>query len=410
MCKILYFCTNTCAMYELLNQSELLTSRVSLKFKRYLFDKINWNNRLIGIKGARGTGKTTMLLQWLYEQKRTSNKAAYFSLDELYFLTNTVVDTVAKFYREGGKTLVLDEVHKYPQWDKEIKIIYDRYPDLQIIFTGSSIIDISRQEGDLTRRALMHELFGLSYREYLDFHDIIKIEPIDFKMMMDTEQKNKLILPPDFRPLQHFDDYLKFGYYPFYIEDPEGYLQRLRQLTRFIVEYDMAGVQGFDVRNGKKILQLLYIIAQQVPFKPNLVKLAEKTNIHRNSLTNYLYFLDEARLLKLLYPAGKSIAALQKPEKIFLNNCNLLYALSNQEPSSGTLRETFALSSLSMAHNVTLPKTGDFLVDDKILLEIDGKTKTSKQLEGAPDAYVVRDDIEHVVSNAIPLWLLGFLY
>ncbi|HZK08070.1 MAG TPA: AAA family ATPase [Bacteroidales bacterium] len=397
-------------MYELLNQSELLTSKVSLKFKRYLFDKINWNNRLIGIKGARGTGKTTMLLQWLNEQKSPANKAAYFTLDDLYFLTNTVVDTAAQFYREGGKILVLDEVHKYPQWGKEIKIIYDRYPDLQIIFTGSSIIDISRQEGDLSRRALMHELVGLSYREYLDFRDIIKMEPIDLKVIMDTEQKNKLSLPPDFRPLQHFGDYLKFGYYPFYTEDQEGYLQRLRQLTRFIVEYDMADQQGFDIRNGKKILQLLIIIAQQVPFKPNLVKLAEKTNIHRNSLANYLYFLDEARLLKLLYPAGKSIAALQKPEKIFLNNCNLLYALSSQEPSMGTLRETFALSHLSMAHHVTLPKTGDFLVDDKILLEIGGKAKTSKQLEGAPDAWVVRDDIEHVVSNAIPLWLLGFLY
>lgn len=397
-------------MIELLENSDRLVQKVQVKFKRYLFEQINPNNQLTGIKGARGTGKTTLLLQWLNKLGLPASKAAYLPLDDLYFLSNTLVDTGQEFYQQGGKLLVLDEVHKYPQWAKEIKILYDRYSDLQIIFTGSSIIDISRQEGDLSRRVLMYELHGLSYREYLLMNELGNPPLLSLQQITGGEENLRGLFPEQFRPLSHFEAYLKYGYYPFANEDLQGYFQRLRQLVRLIVEYDMAEIKGFDIRNARKMLQLLHIIAGQVPFKPNLIKLSEKSGIHRNSLGNYLYFLEEARLIKLLYPSGNSIATLQKPEKIFLNNTNLMFALAAENPSIGAIRETFAYSQLNVSHFVSQPKTTDFEIDNKLIFEVGGSGKGTKQIAGLQNAFIVKDNIEYPVANAIPLWMIGLLY
>lgn len=397
-------------MTELLVNSDRLVQNVRLKFKRYLFDLINPNNQLTGIKGARGTGKTTMLLQWLHKLGLPASKAAYLPMDDLYFLSNTLVDTAQNFYQQGGKLLVLDEVHKYPQWAREIKILYDRYSDLQIIFTGSSIIDISRQEGDLSRRALMYELHGMSYREYLLMNELGNPPLLSLQQITGGGESLRSRFPVEFRPLSHFEAYLKFGYYPFANEDLQGYFQRLRQEVRLIVEYDMAEIRGFDIRNARKMLQLLHIIAGQVPFKPNLIKLSEKSGIHRNSIGNYLYFLEEARLIKLLYPSGSSIATLQKPEKIFLNNTNLMFAMATENPATGAIRETFAYSQLNVSHIVSQPKTTDFEIDNELIFEIGGSGKGTKQIAGLPNAYIVKDNIEYPVANTIPLWMIGLLY
>jgi predicted AAA+ superfamily ATPase len=397
-------------MIELLEQSENKVQRVSTTFQRYLAKDINWNNRLIGIKGARGTGKTTLLLQWLKQQALPAAKAAYFSLDDLYFIHNTLVETAGNFYKQGGMVLVLDEVHKYPHWAREIKNLYDSYPDLKIIFTGSSILDIARQEGDLSRRALMYELPGLSFREYLIMNEIADIDILLLDEIVHHPDSIRSKFPASFRPYEFFDSYLKSGYYPFFIEDKEGYHHRLRQLIRLIVEYDMAELKGFDIRNAKKMLQLLHIIAQQVPFKPNLLKLAEKSHIHRNSISNYLHFLEEARLIKLLYPSGISVATLQKPEKIFLDNTNLLFAISLDGPLKGTLRETFFFSQLQVKESVSQPGTGDFEVNNKYIFEIGGVKKKYKQIAGLHNAFLVKDEIEYPAGGAFPLWLFGFLY
>lgn len=397
-------------MEALLNISDKLVREVSLEFKRYLFRDIDWNNRLIGIKGARGTGKTTLLLQWLHLQGISSSKGVYLTLDDIYFTRHSLLDSGNDFYQKGGKILVLDEVHKYPDWAREIKNLHDRYGDLQIIFTGSSIIDISRQEADLSRRAIMYELTGLSYREYLKMNRLTDVEAIPLELMLKNKDKVRDIFPDNFRPLAHFNDYLANGYLPFYHEDKAGYHTRLRQLVRQVVESDMAELKGFDIRNAKKMLQLIYIIAQQVPFKPNIVKLAEKSQIHRNSIANYLYFLEEARLIRLLYPSGTSIATLQKPEKIFLNNSNLLYALAENLPSVGTVRETFFLNQVSNTHRITQPSTADFEVDGRYLFEIVGAGKDGRQIKGSSNAHVVKDGIEYPADNAFPLWLFGFLY
>ncbi|MEI8075884.1 MAG: AAA family ATPase [Bacteroidota bacterium] len=397
-------------MNTLLEQSAYQLSNVSLDFKRFLFDKIKWNNRLIGINGARGTGKTTLLLQWLKQQNLPVSKAAYFSLDDLYFTNHSLKETVTQFHKQGGKFLVLDEVHKYKNWSTEIKNIYDIYADLKIIFTGSSIINISKQQADLSRRAIIYELPRLSFREFLLLKYKIQIPIFPFENILQNPLGIKKLLPNSFRPLEHFNEFLKTGYYPFMMEDVETVHQKINQLIRTIVESDMAELEDFDIRNAKKILQLMYVIAQQVPFKPNLVALAEKTNIHRNSLNNYLHYLEQAKLISLLQPAGKSTATLQKPEKIYLNNTNLLFALAEKQVETGNLRETFFLSQLSVISKIQKPKQGDFLVDNAYTFEIGGKGKSGKQIEGLKNAWVVKDDLEFPVGNELPLWMFGFLY
>jgi len=397
-------------MITLLEQSERLVSSVSLDFKRYLFNFIKWENRLIGIKGARGTGKTTLLLQWVKEQNLPTEKAAYFSLDDLYFTANTLKDTVSQFYKNGGVILVLDEVHKYKNWSQEIKNCYDFYPDLKIIFTGSSIIDIAKQEGDLSRRALLYELVGLSFREYLMMLHIIDLPILSLDDLLFNSTAIKKKIPNDFRPLKHFGNYLNYGYYPFGLADTTSVHQRINQLIRTIVEIDMAELQDFDIRNAKKLLQLIYVIAQQVPFKPNISNLAIKTGIHRNSLNNYLYYLEQAKIISLLFPTGNSIAILQKPEKIVLNNTTLLHALAEEKSLVGTVRETFFVSQLQTFHKVQLSKQADFLIDGKYTFEVGGKSKGQKQIEGIENAWIVKDDIELPMLNTIPLWMIGLLY
>jgi predicted AAA+ superfamily ATPase len=397
-------------MNTLLEQSEYLLSNTTLDFKRFLFNEIKWNNRLIGIKGARGTGKTTLSLQWLKQQNLPVTKAAYFSLDDLYFTNHTLKETITQFHKQGGKILVLDEVHKYKNWSTEIKNIYDIYTGIKIIFTGSSIIDISRQEGDLSRRAIVYELPGLSYREFLSLKYNLQLPVFSFYEILKDAAALKKQLPNSFRPLEFFNEYLLTGYYPFMMEDNETVHQKINQLIRTIVEYDMAELKDFDIRNAKKILQLMYVISQQVPFKPNLVTLAEKTNIHRNSLNNYLHYLEQAKLISLLQPAGKSTAVLQKPEKIYLNNTNLLYALAEQQVDKGNLRETFFLSQLTAVSKIAMPKQGDFFVDNKYTFEVGGKDKSIKQIAGIKNAWVVKDDLEFPVGNELPLWMFGCLY
>lgn len=397
-------------MISLLEQSANLLVQTPLDFKRFLFGKIRWNNRLIGIKGARGTGKTTLLLQWLKQQNLPANKAAYFSLDDMYFTQHSLKETVSDYHKHGGKILVLDEVHKYKNWSAEIKNIYDFFPDLNIIFTGSSILDISRQQGDLSRRALIYELPGLSYREYLSMKNGITLPVLTLdELLADTGQIRKHV-PKDFRPIQYFAEYVNSGYYPFVWEDPESVHQKINQLIRTIVEYDMAELKDFDIRNARKVLQLIYVIAQQVPFKPNLSSLAVKTSIHRNSLNNYLHYLEQAKIITLLYPAGNSTAALQKPEKIFLNNTTLLFSLAEEQAEKGAVRETFFMSQVQPFHKIHLPKKGDFIVNNKYTFEIGGKGKDRTQIQGVKNAWLVKDDIEIPVGGAIPLWMFGLLY
>ncbi|SFW66170.1 hypothetical protein SAMN02927921_03092 [Sinomicrobium oceani] len=396
-------------MEALLNKSVRLVRGVKTDSVRYLFDKIVWNNRLIGIKGARGTGKTTLLLQRLKALSLPPHQATYWTLDDLYFTDSGLADTARLFYNRGGRILFLDEVHKYPAWSQHIKNLYDEYDDLQIIFTGSSIIDIAKEEVDLSRRALMYTLYGMSYREYMNFKYRSELPVLSFGEIISGTQVWQDKFPEKFRPLEYFAEYLQQGYYPFSLEDEEGFATRLQQVIRIIVEYDMAQLSGFDIKNAQKLLQLLYILSANVPFKPNISELARKSHIHRNTINEYLHFLEEAQLIRLVYPAGISVSTLQKPEKIFLNNSNLAFALAPNATDKGNLRETFFASQMAVHHKISLPKQGDFTINDTYVFEIGGKQKGRKQIEGMEHAFVVVDDVDFPALH-IPLWVFGMLY
>lgn len=394
----------------LFEQSQRLIEATSLEFKRFLFEKISWKSRLIGIKGARGTGKTTLVLQYLKQQSTATVRTLYISLDDLYFSTHSLKDTITAFYKLGGKIIVMDEVHKYKTWAQEIKNAYDFFPDIQLIFTGSSIIDIAKQEGDLSRRAVMYELPGMSFREYLTAKKILDIAPISLNSILTEPQSVNHHFSANFRPYAYFGEYLKTGYYPFALGDTSVLHQQINQLVRTIIEVDMAEVEQFDLRNAQKILQLIAIIAQQVPFKPNISSLAEKTSIHRNSINNYLYFLEKAKLISLLHTAGNSVATLQKPEKIYLDNTTLLAAIGNSNNEAGTVRETFFYSQLKVNHTVAYSGIGDFIVDQRYTFEVGGYTKKQQQVEGISNAWVVKDQLESYTYKSLPLWWFGMMY
>lgn len=391
-------------------KSNIVIQDLSMNILRNQALTIDWNDRLIGILGARGTGKTTLMLQRLKAEYGFSEDAMYITLDDIYFTSNLLSDFALQFRQKGGKILFIDEVHKYPDWAREIKNIYDFYKDLKIVFTGSSIIDISRQNADLSRRAVQYELTGLSFREFLHFSDIANIQAVSLKDLIKSHVDIAHEMIKNFKPLQYFADYLKYGYYPFFVENIKTYHMRIEKVVRLIVEEDLQFIDGFNPHHSRKVYQLLYILATNVPFKPNISKLAEKTDINRNIIVEYLHYLDGARLINSLSAAGRSTSILQKPDKIFLENTNLLYALTPESVDRGTLRETFFMSQLKNAgYDVRLPLKGDFFVNDQYTFEIGGKAKSAKQIEGVQDSFVAADDMEAGTGNKIPLWLFGML-
>lgn len=312
----------------LFHKSNLLIRNQQEKIVRSMMAKIDWKNRLIGILGARGTGKTTLLLQYAKGLSVQGDEILYLTLDDIYFSENKLSDVAARFRQEGGKLLLLDEVHKYPDWAREIKNIYDFYQDLMIVFTGSSISDMLRQSADLSRRSVQYQLPGLSFREFLLFTEAGSFQAISLKDIVDKHVQIAGDISIGFKPLQHFQQYLRYGYYPFFKEDINSYPIRLEQIVKMVIETDLQFIEGFSAANTRKIYQLLYILSVNVPFKPNVSKLSEKIGITRNTLVQYIYYLEKAKLINTLSTAGKSISILQKPDKIYLENTNLQFTLS----------------------------------------------------------------------------------
>lgn len=398
-------------MENLQIKSNIVITEQSMDIIRPLAKSIDWNDRLIAVLGARGTGKTTLLLQRLKAEYGISKEALYITMDDIYFTGHLLSDLAMQFRQKGGKILFIDEVHKYPNWAREIKNIYDFYKDLKIVFTGSSIIDVNRQNADLSRRAVQYEMNGLSYREYLQFTGVGEFDTFHLEDILEHHVEIANSLSLKFKPLQYFNEYLQHGYYPFFIENINTYAIRVERVVRLIIEEDLQFVAGFNPHHSRKIYQLMSILATNVPFKPNITKLSEKTGIHRNMIVEYLYYLNNARLINSLAANGKSISILQKPDKIFLENTNLLFALAPENVDTGSLRESFFMNQLSNTeHNISLPLKGDFLVDDTYTFEVGGAGKANKQVEGIDKAYLALDNLESGINNKIPLWLFGFLY
>lgn len=395
-------------MERLYNISNLLLSRVSGDFNRYLFSTIDWDAQLIAISGARGCGKTVMLLQYLKRINAKKN-ALYVSLDDIYFSENKLVLFAEQFYKKGGEVLLLDEVHKYPNWSQEIKNIYDTLQDLQIVFTGSSALEIHKGAHDLSRRAIVYDLVGMSFREYLVLKHKIKLPAYELKdILLDDNQINKTIIDK-IKPLQVFDEYLQNGYYPFFVNTKQNYLKQLLNTVNLVIESDLPSIYNIEFASTLKIKKLLSIISRIVPYKPNIEELARQIGTTRDTLLKYLYYLEKAQIIKWLGKDTMGINYLNKPEKLYLNNTNIKYALTDL-PNQGSVRETFFLNQISAKHFVSYSSQGDFFVDGKYTFEIGGKNKSKKQILNLADSYIVADDIEYSFENKIPLWLFGFLY
>ena len=382
----------------------------SLQFMRSLTDSINWDARMIGIRGARGVGKTTLLLQYIKKNLPHDGTSLYVSLDDIWFSEHKLVDLADTFSKKGGRRLFIDEVHKYPNWSQELKNIYDDYPQLKIVFTGSSLLEILNARADLSRRAIVYDMQGLSFREYIGIVTNISlpIYTLDDISMRHIEISETIL--SQLKPLQFFDSYLRKGYYPFFLEQPELYYIRLEEVLKMILDIELPLLRGIDVSYVPKLKQLILIVAESAPFIPNVSKLSERIGINRNTFMTYLYYLQEAHITRHLYRDITGITRLQKPDKIFLENTNLMYAFASDNTNIGNIRETFFFNQVAYSHKIEFPQDGDFIINGKQLFEIGGKSKGFSQLANYNNSYVAADDLEYGVGNKIPLWLFGFLY
>lgn len=389
---------------ELLKQlSDSLIKRTDTRYLRYMYNQIPWRNRMTALVGPRGVGKTTLLLQYIKLNLQTKD-TLYVNAESIYFASQTLFETAMKFSQLGGKHLFVDEIHKYKGWATELKMIYDNLPSLQVVFTGSSVLDIYKGTADLSRRVLVYRMQGLSFREYLGMRLGISIPVYTLTQITG----NEVVLPEEVgNPLALFKDYLSDGYYPF--SKDEGFRMRLNQVVSMTLETDIPQYANYSVMVSRKLKELMQVIADSVPFKPNMSTLATTIKVDRNNLPDYFELMERAGLIALLHEATKGVRGLGKVEKVYLDNTNLSFALSSSAPVVGNLRETFFFNQMRVNHTVFNSPISDFLIEDKTF-EIGGKKKGQKQIADAEQGYVVRDDIETGIGNVIPLWAFGMNY
>lgn len=399
-------------MDSLFLKQERMLMQTSIDIVRELMTKIHWNNRMIAIRGSRGVGKTTLILQYIkMNYKPGSREVLYCTLDSIYFSNHTLLELVERFYLQGGKHLFLDEVHKYPTWSKELKEIYDLYPSIRVVFSGSSLLNILNADADLSRRCLSYNMYGLSFREFLMFYKNIRIPVVSLQEALANAGEVCQLINEQCRPVQMFNEYLHDGYYPFFTGNREDYYMNIENVINFIIEQEMPLLCGTDPAYIRKLKALLGILASSVPYEVEITKLATTIGLTRNSVIAYLQNLDRAELLKLLYSDLSSVKKMQKPDKIYLQNPNLLYAIASASVQIGTARETFVVNQLSVNHEVEYGKAqGDFFVDHKYIFEVGGADKTFKQIADLPDSFILADNIEYATGKKLPLWIVGLTY
>jgi uncharacterized protein len=379
------------------------------RFRRDFADEIDWEEPLLFLLGSRGVGKTTLILQHIKEEFGTSTDALYISMDDLALSNYTLVELAKKHVQNGGTHLFVDEIHKYQNWSQELKNIRDKINELKVVVSGSSILNIHKGNADLSRRSVIYNLHGLSFREYLNIELKLNLPIITLLDILKNHEAIVPLLLEQFKPLQLFPNYLKYGYFPFYLEGVKNYHHKLGNVLNAVLEQDMALIEGVDLAKIPKIRRLIYLLSTEVPYQPNITKLAEALNTDRITLLHYLNSLDRASVLNLLRLSGKIYTQLTKPDKIFLQNTNLLY-LSQSSVNIGTLRETFFANQLNIKHQIAIAKQGDFIVDDKYTFEIGGAKKSFHQIADLKNSYLAIDEVTIGIKNKIPLWLFGFLY
>jgi len=397
-------------MELLVQKSDRKIREVSMEITRYLLPKINTNNRISIIKGARGSGKTTLLLQYAKKYAPTSKATLYVALDDLFFEENTMYQLAEDFVKNNGGLLLLDEVHKYPNWSRELKLIYDDFKELKLLVTSSSLLEIYKSESDLSRRAISYNLKELSFREFLMFEKKLKLPSYNLEEIINNHIDISYQITSKIKPIYEFNKYIKQGMYPYYWENKIGFEDTLLQTIHLALEIDLPAVESLDYVYIVKLKKLLYAISTSAPFTPNISKLSERVGISRKALIKAFHYLERARLLILLEKNNKGISILSKPDKIFINNPNLQNVLGINDTQIGTLRESFFVNQLEGIYKIKLPKKGDFIVNDSYTFEIGGKNKSKSQLKGIPNSFIVKDTIENGTEGIIPLWLFGFLY
>jgi len=392
---------------ELKNYQRKLFKKVDFKYKRY-FHNLNMDKKLVGIIGARGVGKTTFLIQYLKELDLPFNKKLYISADIITI--PSLYEVAEAFCKEEGEILIIDEIHKYKNFEIELKKIYDIL-DLKVIFSGSCALKLNNAKADLSRRAIIYEVDGLSFREFIELNKNITLPKFTLDEILLNHENIAYELLNKFNLTLNYKEYIKSGYYPFYFEDKEDYLIRLNETINTVIEVDIPSVFPIEYDSINNLKKLVRLICASHPYTPNLKELLLKMNMQDNykGLYRFLEYLNRAKVFNIIRAKTKGDNIFTKPEKIYLNNTNLHFAYCDSH-NIGTSREVFFTSMLKVKHNLTIPKKGDFLIDNKYLIEVGGKGKKYKQIKDIPNSFIVADDIELGVGNKIPLWLFGFLY
>lgn len=382
-----------------------------MSFFRYLYKKIDWNDTMIGIKGPKGCGKSTLLLQHIKEtfKGKDLDKVLYVSLDNLWFSTHNIIDVVDYHYTHGGTHLFIDEIHYYKHWQTLLKNISDDYPGLHVVYTGSSMLQLEKSEGDLSRRLTMYEMKGLSFREYLEYEGVMQMPSVTLERLLSEHVGIAMEVSEKTKILEHFKKYLEVGYYPFYKNVHHGYYQRLQNVANQVIEVDYPNIEDITMSTIRKTKKMLMILAERVPQLPKMNELYRELETDRNQGLKMLYALQRGGLLQLMSDNTKSIDNLSSPVKIYINNPTMMFALT-PKVDIGTLRETFFCNQLSQNHEVRYPKSGDFMIDRKYLFEVGGKGKNFDQIKDIPNSYLAVDNTEVGYQNRIPLWMFGLLY
>lgn len=401
-------------MERLFERHDIYLSNVPMGYIRDFMQRVNWDSRLIVIKGPKGVGKSTLLQQFIKTNFNADDRhVLYCSADTNYFYTHTLTNLADQFVKIGGKWLFIDEIHKYPSWSSEVKEIYDLHRDLHLILSGSSLIQINDGKADLSRRILEYNMPGLSMREFLRLDQGLKIAPFTLEELLESPNKYCNQVKSVCRPLEHFPRYLQTGYYPFFFEGKKEYYTRLENVINYIIDVELTKHRSLDVGNTRSIKALLQVISQMTPYEVDIAKLSKATGISRPSTLKYISHLEEANLIRRLFTDLKRVTDLQKPDKMYLDNSNLLYALCPEKPEIGTVRETFFANQLASAGHLLEYagfKKGDFRIDGNTTIEVGGSDKGFGQIAGQNHAFVAADDIESASLGKIPLWAFGFLY
>ena len=363
--------------------------------------KINWDCQLLAIRGPKGVGKSTIIRQYIKQHYPTDDQSAlYCSLDANYFVEHSILDLVEQFYRIGGKHLFLDEVHKYPNWSREIKEIYDYYPDLRVVISGSSLLSLMQGDADLSRR-----------REYLRFYENIELPVCSMDELVTNPHPFVAQVYKQCKPMAFFDKYIRYGYFPYYKKNPVEYYALVSNVVRYIIEDELPRICNVELSNTRKIRALMNILASSEPYEVDITRMSVQSGLQRPTILAYLKYLSDAKLIHLLYSDIVNVKKLQKPDKIYIEDTNILCALASHPVKEGTLRETFAINHLKVGREVEYGKQhGDFVVDGKYTFEVGGAGKTFKQIADIPDSFILADDLDYPFGNKLPLWLIGFLY